>query len=371
MSNSESFDVIVIGAGQAGLSVAYHLKQQGLRFVVLDACARVGDAWRRRWDSLRLFTPARYDGLVGMPFPAHRDYYPTKDEMGDYLEAYAKRFDLPVRCGTPVERLSRRGEGFVVEAGGKEWLAARVVVATASYQRPRLPAFSADLDASIVQLHSSEYKNPAALRPGAVLLVGAGNSGAEVAMDLVKTHRVLLSGRETGHVPFRMDSLLGRWLLAPLVLRFLFHHVLTLSTRMGRNARPQIISKGGPLIRQRPGQIEAAGVRRVARVAGAKDGKPVLDDGEVLDVQNVIWCTGYHPSFEWIDLPGLGDAHDPDQEAGVARSEPGLYFVGLHFQYAMSSSMIHGVGRDAARVAEHVTASVAAGSRRDPARAAA
>lgn len=348
--STEHFDVIVVGGGQAGLSAGWHLARRGLSFVILEAGARVGDAWRKRWDSLRLFTPARLNGLDGMPFPGPPERFPTKDEMGDYLEAYARRFQLPVRLGVRVERVSREEGRYLVEAGGRHLVAEHLIVATASYQRPRLPSFSADLDPHIVQLHSSEYKNPGQLAPGPVLLVGAGNSGAELAMDLVKTHRVLLSGREVGEVPFAMDSRIGQ-ILGRILLGFVFKYVLSVFTPIGRKARPGIVSKGGPLIRQKVAGLDAAGVRRVGRTAGARDGRPVLADGEVLDVANVIWTSGFRPNFEWLDLPGLLDEEgEPHQRAGVSTTEPGLYYLGLHFQYAMSSTMIHGVGRDAAYV---------------------
>ena len=355
----ERIQTVVIGGGQAGLSVGYHLARRKLPFVILDAHARIGDNWRERWDSLRLFTAARYDGLAGQPFPASPTKFPTKNEMADYLEAYAKRFSLPVRSGVKVDRLSRRGRTFVVSAGDREIEADQVVVAMSNYQVPRVPGFGKDLDPAIVQLHSIDYKNQAQLRDGGVLIVGAGNSGAEIAVETVrKGHHVWLSGRGTGHVPFRVDGLAGRTILVRLVLRVLFHRILTVDTPLGRKVRPKVTSQGGPLIRVKPNDLTAAGVERVPRVAGVKDGKPLLDDGRVLDVANVIWCTGFHPGFSWIDLPVFGADGEPLHQRGIAASEPGLYFVGLHFLYAFSSTMIHGVGRDADRVAATIEARV-------------
>jgi putative flavoprotein involved in K+ transport len=348
--SSENFDVIVVGGGQAGLAAGYQLRKRGLSFVILEAGARVGDAWRKRWDSLRLFTPAALDGLEGMPFPAPSNYFPTKDEMGDYLESYARHFDLPVRLGVRVERLSREGDRYVVDAGGQTFVADHVVVATGGYQRPRLPKFSVDLDAAIVQLHSSEYKNPGQLTPGPVLIVGAGNSGADIAMDLAKEHAILLSGRPVGEIPVHVDTRFGH-LFALFLLRIVFHRLLTVFTPWGKKARPVLISRGGPLVRQKDAMLLRAGVERVARIAGAKDGRPVTDDGRTLAVTNVIWCTGFRPNFEWIDLPEFVDEDgEPHQHAGISTTEPGIYFVGLHFQYAMSSMIILGVSRDAAHV---------------------
>ena len=348
----ERVEVIVIGAGQAGLSVGYHLQRRGIPFVILDANARVGDAWRRRWDSLRLFTPARFDGLDGLPFPGDPDRFPTKDEMADYLESYAERFALPVRPGARVERLSREGDRYVAIAGDRRYEASHVVVAMASYQRPRVPDFARALDPEILQIHSRDYRRLSQLRPGAVLVAGAGNSGAEIAIETAREHETWMSGRDVGQVPFRIHGALARLFLARFIFRVVFHRILTLGTAIGRRVAPVMHSKGGLLIRTRAADLAAAGVRRVPRVAGVKDGKPLLEDGRVLDVANVVWCTGFHPGFSWIDLP-VFDAHrEPIQERGVAAGEPGLYFVGLFFLYALSSTMIHGVGRDAEHVAE-------------------
>lgn len=345
------YEVIVIGGGQAGLSVGYHLQRAGVRFLILDACERVGDVWRNRWDSLRLFTPAWLDGLDGLPFPAPPQYFPTKDEMADYLEQYAAHFELPVRSGVRVERLVRGDAGFVLSTSQGELRAAQVVVAMSNYQRRRFPAFARELAPGIRQLHSSDYRRPSELAPGPVLIAGAGNSGAEIGMDLARGHRVLLAGRETGYVPFRMGGFWARLCLVRLLLRVVFHRVLTIRTPMGRRARARMISQGGPLIRQKPADLARAGIERCARVVGVKDGLPVLEDGRVVDVANVIWATGFDNALDFIDLPIFDDAGEPRHDGGVVRDVPGLYFVGQHFLYAFSSVMIHGVGRDAARIA--------------------
>ena len=349
----ETCQVVVIGGGQAGLSVGYSLARLGLSFVILEAEPRIGDSWRNRWDSLHLFTPAKYDGLIGLPFPAPSFTFPTKDEMGDYLEAYAKHFDLPVRTGTRVKRVSRDGSGYVVDTGDRLFRANHVVVAMATFQAPRVPEFASALDPQILQLHSRDYRNPNQLRAGDVLIAGAGNSGAEIAMEVARSSRhAWLSGRHPGHVPFRIESRFARVVL-PVLFRVVFHRILTADTPMGRRRRPSILSKGGPLIRVKPADLDAAGVERAPRVTGVRDGKPLLADGRVLDVANVIWCTGFHPGFSWIDLPTPidGEHGEPVHERGVVPGEPGFYFVGLHFLYAFSSTMIHGVGRDAEWIA--------------------
>jgi putative flavoprotein involved in K+ transport len=218
-----------------------------------------------------------------------------------------------------------------------------------------VPAFARQLDPGIIQLHSSDYRNPAQLREGGVLVVGAGNSGSEIALELARRgHPTWMSGRDVGHVPFRIEGLPSRLFLGRLVLRVLFHRVLTVDTPIGRKLRPKIVSQGGPLIRVKSKDLAAAGVERVPRTAGVRDGRPVLEDGRVLDVANVVWCTGFHAGFSWIDLPVLGERGEPVHQRGVVAKEPGLGFVGLHFLYAMSSTMIHGVGRDAEHIAEAI-----------------
>jgi putative flavoprotein involved in K+ transport len=360
-AETEEVDVLVIGGGQAGLSVGHHLARRGIRkFLILDANARVGDSWRQRWDSLRLFTPARYDGLDGMPFPAPPRSFPTKDEMADYLEAYARRFLLPVRNGVRVDGLSRAGERYLVTAGAQRFVAREVVVAMANYQKPKTPPFAGELDPSIVQMHSSAYKRPAQLRPGAVLLVGAGNSGAEIAIELRQAgHPVVMAGPDVGSVPGWFQSKLSQLVFMPLLFRGIFHRLLTEATPPGRKAKAK--DHGGTLlIRTLPKHLAAAGVERVGRVRGIQEGRPVLEDGRVLDVQNVIWTTGFHPGFSWLHLPVFDERGEPRHKRGVVGESPGLYFIGLQFLYAMSSSMIHGVGRDARYVAERISERLAA-----------
>lgn len=352
MSHQNEFDTVVIGGGQAGLAVGYHLARQGRDFVILDAAARVGDSWRERWDSLLLFTPARFNGLPGLRFPAPRDRFIGKDEMADYLESYAQHFQLPVRGGTRVDGLTRVGDRYVVSAGHEEFHADNVIVAMGR-QAPWTPPFAKDLDPRIHQLHSIDYRNPSQLRDGSVLVVGGGNSSADISMEIAKSHPTWMAGKESGHVPFRIETFVARHFLVSLV-RFVGQHVLTVRTPIGRKIRPKALHMAAPLVRVKPKDLVAAGVERVPRVAGVKDGLPLLKDGRTLDVSNVIWCTGFRPGFSWIDLPILGDRQEPIHERGIVPSQPGLYFVGLHFLYSMTSETITGVARDAKRIARHV-----------------
>lgn len=343
--------VVVIGAGQAGLSAGYHLRRRGIDHVILDGAARIGDVWRNRWDSLKLFTPAKFGSLDGYRFPIHGDAYPTKDQMADYLEEYAEKFQLPVRLNTLVERLSKPNGRFRVETTNGVYEADHVVIAAASYQKPRLPAFARNLGADVLQMHSHEYRNPSQLPEGAVLLVGASNSGAEIAMDIARTHKVFLAGRDVGYIPFDIAGFLGRKLLVRLVVRGMFHHLLTMRLPLGRKFRDKMHGRGMPLIRTRPWQLKRAGVRRIGKIVEMAQGKARTEDGEEVRFDSVIWCTGFHSGFDWIDLPIL-DAHgDPRHRYGQSSDVEGLYFVGLHFQYAVSSTMVAGAGRDARRVA--------------------
>lgn len=347
-------ETLVIGGGQSGLAVGYHLSQRGLPHAIVDANDRIGDTWRNRWDSLRLFTPGRLDGLPGLPFPGYHWAFPSKDEMADYLESYARHFEIDVETGVRVDRLSKEDGHFVATAGDRRFGADNVVVAMSSWQKPRIPEFADELDPRITQLHVADYRNPGQIQDGPVLVVGAGNSGAEIAKELSRTHDVWLSGPSTGNIPFRPESVIAR-LLMPIIGRVLFHRVLTTSTPMGRRARPKMISTGEPLLRTKPKDLIEAGVEWVPRVTGVEDGQPQLQDDRVLDVANVVWCTGFHPGFSWIDLPIVRDeTQQPNHHRGVVEEVPGLYFVGLKFLHSVSSEQIHGVGRDAAHIADMI-----------------
>lgn len=359
---AERVETVVIGGGQAGLAVGRELARRGQPFVILEANERIGEAWRRRWDSLRLFTPARYDGLPGWRFPAPGWSFPTKNEMADYLEAYATRFDLPIRTGVKVERLFKHGDRFVVAAGNRRFEADRVVVASGAHRSPRVPAIASKLDPGIVQLHSSEYRSPTQLREGGVLVVGAGNSGAEIAFELARTRPTLLAGRQVGEIPVRHGSLAARFVLP--VIRFIGHHVLTVRTPIGRKVGPKLAAEATPLIRVKSKHLAAAGVERVPRVVGVRDGLPMLEDERAVEVANVVWCTGFRQDFSWIDLPVFGEAGQPVHERGISRSVPGLYFMGLLFLYSVSSDVLPGVGRDATRIAKHIAHVNGAATRR-------
>jgi putative flavoprotein involved in K+ transport len=349
--NTKTIQTIVIGGGQAGLAVGYHLAKRGLPFLILDANKHVGDAWRSRWDSLRLFNPARYAGLPGLRFPAPGDTFPTKDEMADYLGEYVRRFSLPVQNGVRVDRLWNEDGRFHMTAGHRHFEAENVVVAMANYQTPKIPEFAKELDAQIVQLHSHEYRNPSQLQHGGVLIVGVGNSGADIGIEVAKSHPTWISGKESGHIPWAIDSFIARFFLVRLV-RFVGHHVMTVKTRIGRKLRPKLLHQAPPLVRVKPWELTNAGIARVSRIVGVKAGLPLLADGRTLAVKNVLWCTGYHHEFPWIDLPVFDKSGDVIHEAGIVKNVPGIYFVGLNFLYSMTSATLMGIGRDSERVVD-------------------
>ena len=353
-SSTEHIETVVIGGGQAGLIAAYELKKRGREFVVLDANPRVGDAWRNRWDSLRLFTPRRDCELPGLRFSAQRSLAPTKDEMADYLEAFAAHHDLPVRNDVRVIALTQSGDTFVITTSDGELTASNVVVATGSYGAPKVPSFADDLDVHIVQLHSSAYRNSSQLQPGGVLLVGGGNSGADIGLEVVASHPTWLAGPKVAHIPPDIDTWFARTVVVRVV-RFVQRNVLCLRTPMGRRAAPKMRGKATPLIRVKPKWLADAGVQRVGRVVGVHDGLPQLEDGQVPDVTNVIWCTGYRHDFPWIELGAAFDGQGtPVHARGVTTRVTGLYFIGLEFQFALASASLWGVARDAAHIVTHL-----------------
>ena len=338
-----SIGTVVIGGGQAGLVTGYYLARHGEPFVILEGTARVGESWRQRYDSLRLFSFPRYASLPGWRIPV--DGCPTRDEMADYLERYTERFDLPVRTGIRVKRMSRHGERFLVDTDHGCYLADQVVVATGSHQRASTPAWAALLDPAIRQVHSVDYRNPSQLAPGNVLVVGAGNSGTDIALEAARTHPTWLAGRHPGQVPVDIDSPRARAVI-PVVM-FAFKHVLTLRTPMGRAQRQKGLGHGAALVRNKIEDLDAAGITRVGRVLGTRDGLPVAEEVGQLRVSTVVWCTGSEPDYGWLNLPVFGSDGRPRHHRGVSDAEPGLYFVGLDFQFSQASATIQGVDQDA------------------------
>ena len=335
-------DTIVIGAGQAGLATGYHLARRGQEIALLDASKAVGASWRDRWDSLRLFTPVGFDSLPGLPFPGPRREHPTKDQVADYLAGYAQRFALPVMLDTRVQAVRREGRGFGVATTRRCWRANSVIIATGAHHTPSIPRLADQLDLGVVQLHSSTFRGPTQLPAGQVLVIGAGNSGAEIALDLATDpttkREVHLAGRDVGYIPN----------LGPLTFQIL--------QQFGRAgavlAQQGLRGHGDPLGRIRPGQLEATGVQRHPRVTGVRDGMPLLANGRVLSVAAVIWCTGSRPDYRWLQLDVLNTAGHLRHRGGVVQGSPGLYTVGLPYQRSITSHLLGGVGTDAHHVAK-------------------
>ena len=349
-------DVLVIGAGQAGLSAGYHLQRQGIDYRIVEADQRVGDVWRRRYDSLTLYSPAGWDALPGMRFPLPKRQFPTGQQMGEYLGSYADHFGLQVDTGVRVERLdapNAEGEPFVVTAADRRYEAGRVIVTTGAFQSPKIPAFAAELDPSIRQIHAGDYRNPSQLADGPVLVVGLSHSGSDLAHEISASRQVTVSGRAHGQLPFSLNSRRGR--LGWPILAWVFSHVMTLRTPLGRKMAPEVRKDGGPLLRWRKPDLLARGIELVeARTTGVRDGKPMLADGRVLDVANVVWCTGFGRDYSWINPAiELDENGWPVQYRGVT-STPGLYFSGVIFQYSFTSMLVHGAGRDAEYVVDHI-----------------
>jgi putative flavoprotein involved in K+ transport len=340
-------DVIVIGAGQAGLATAYHLRRRGMRFLVVDAGHEIGSAWRSRWESLRLFTPAQYDGLPGMPFPAPADTHPTKDEVADYLTAYAARFDLPILLDCAVIRLEREGDRFAVHTSQGRLSADQVVVATGPFQTPVVPGLAAGLGPHVVQLHSASYRNPADVPPGPVVVVGAGNSGRQIALELAATHDVTLAvGTQSLELPQRfLRRDLFWWLTRIGVLTKTADSVLARRMR----ARGDLVI-GTPLRR-----LRAAGVTIRPRLTATGGGTVRFEDGGVDRPAAVLWATGYRSDYTWIDVPGV--VHDGRIVHERGRTDvPGLYFVGLPWQHTRGSALLGFVQYDAAWITTQLTA---------------
>jgi putative flavoprotein involved in K+ transport len=350
----EQVETIIVGGGQAGLAVGYHLTQLGRKFVILDAYQRTGDSWRTRWDSLQLFTPAYLNALPGLEFPGPQSRCSTKDEMADYLEAYAARFDLPVRRGLRVDTITKNADRLVVTADDQRFEADNVVLATGGYQAPNLPGFADELDADIVQLHSSQYRRPSQLQEGDMLVVGAANSGAEIALEASATHRTWLSGRHPGSEPTRPGSRADRIFTPPFW--FYISRFASVTNPIGRRLRPRMLKMTLPLGRVKPKDLDAADVVRLPRTIAVRDGRPVMEDGRrIADVANIVWATGYRPAFDWVHLDVFDQEGRPIHDRGIS-AEPGLYFIGLFFLSSLASSLVGGVGRDAEHIARHIDA---------------
>jgi putative flavoprotein involved in K+ transport len=339
-----SHDVVVIGAGQAGLALGHYLAQQRTPFVVLDRASSVGSAWHDRWRSLTLFTPRRYDGLPGVPFPGEPDGYPSRDEVIAYLERYADERELPVELSSEVRKLTARNGSFLLELDDRTIAAEQVVVATGPFQAPYVPDVASGLGPEVVQMHSTVYKDPGDVADGAVLVVGGGNTGFQIAEELSATKAVHLSiGTKQKPLPQR---LLGRdlfwWLTKSRLLR------TTVDSRLGRRLRHREL-----LIGSSPHGLKRQGVELHPRATEAFGRIVRFEDGSVLEVDSVVWATGYRPDFSWIEAPVLDPDGRPRHRRGVTEV-PGLYFLGLTWQHTRGSALLGWVKEDAEFIAGEI-----------------
>jgi len=346
VTKTERTEVIVIGGGQAGLAAGYFLTKARIPFLILDAEGRVGQSWRRRWESLALFTPARYSALPGLPFPGHPEHYAGKDEVAEYLENYARTFDMPIRHDSRVTSVVPCDAGYRVVTESGEYEAAHVIVSTGAYQKPRIPPLSKKLSNDVVQFHSLHYHNPEQLSPDVVLIVGAANSGAQIAEDLAATHHVHLSqGAKIPRLPLR---LFGR------SVHFYGDHLgliaASLDSLRGRTQRGDTLI--GTSLRQLRRRY---GVELRRRAVDAHERTVTFEDGSELEVEAVIWATGFHSDYSWIHVPVLDDQGVPIHRRGLTDS-PGLFFLGMKNQYSRGSSLINWVRHDASFIVDHINA---------------
>ncbi len=353
---TQHIETLIVGAGQAGLATGYHLARLGRELLIVDGNGRIGDNWRCRYDSLRLYSPAKFDGLPGMDFPGDPWHFPSKDEVAGFLEQYAVEMDLPVRMQARVDRLVLRdGGGFTAHLGSERVDCDNVVIATGTFGRtPQVPDVATALDPRIRQVHSTAYKNATQLQPGTTVVVGASHSGYDIAYEVAADRPTILVGPDRGNIPLEWDS--ARVKVALPVMVFLWKHVLTRRTPMGRKQMPKVRHHGGPTARVKAHHLAERGAERIEHKVTdvSADGKPMLDDGRVLDVANIIWATGFRPDFSWIEAPITGDDGWPREYRGVVDGVPGIFFCGLSFQFAFSSMVFPGVGRDAAYVANKI-----------------
>lgn len=353
-------DVLVIGAGQAGLAMGYQLKRRGLRFLLVERHTRLGDSWRRRFDSLTLFTPRAYSALPGLPVPGDPEGFPTKDEMADYLESYARHFDLPVALGSGVDRLEQREGTFQATTGDGRVITARaVVIATGAFQQPAVPPIAQQFARGVVQFTPESYRNPQQTPAGTVLVVGDGATGRQIARELSETHRVLLAaGRPRRVSP---DRILGKsiffWLDKLGIIR------APSSSRIGRRLMLADPFPGKHLELDR---LRERGITVVGRLTGAEGRRVTFAAGETAEVDAVIWATGYRDETGWVAIPEVKDARGAFvQERGIS-PVPGLTFIGRNWQSSRGSALLAGVGDDAAYVADQIVGLLT--SARSPAR---
>ncbi|WP_299093595.1 NAD(P)-binding domain-containing protein [uncultured Metabacillus sp.] len=334
------YNTIIVGAGQAGLAMGYYLRDMTNSFLLIESHARVGDSWRLRYDSLRLFTPRSHSALPGMSLPGDQNGYPTKDEVADYLEEYAKKFNLPVKLNTKITKVSKEEDNFhIITNSGEEFLTKNLIIATGPFQKPSIPDFSDKIPNDIFQIHSAHYKNPSQLKDGTTLVVGGGNSGMQIAAELSSTRDVYLSlGKKPKFLPYQVFNKSIFWWFSVLGIS-----KLTVDSKPG-----QFLKKNDPIIGKEIIPLVKEGkVKMLPRTTGFSDQKIKFENGNEIQPKNIIWATGFKPDYDWLDISNIFDEKgNPIHERGVTK-EPGLFFIGLSWQYRRGSALLLGVGEDA------------------------
>jgi len=341
------YETIVIGAGQAGLAMGYYLKQNNKRFLILDKGQALGEVWKIRYDSLKLFTPRMYSSLPGLPLEGKQQDFPSKNEIANYIKRYSETFALPVELNTEVLSVTKNEEDFCVETTKGIFYATNVVVATGPFQKKRIPRFSGSLSENILQLHSSEYRNPSQLQQGSVLVVGGGNSGAQIAVELSEEKETYLAiSKKPRYFPLMIGGMSVFWWLDKLgILK------VTNTSFIG----DMLQKKGDPIF---GGQLKHAikdwGISLKGKVINVDYKKVTFEDSTTLEVKNIIWATGFQQEYEWIKVDGvINNRKEIIHNRGISPVK-GLYFLGLPWQSRRGSSLLQGVGYDAKYIIEHM-----------------
>ena len=341
------YETIVIGAGQAGLAMGYYLRQTNERFIIIDKGQELGEVWKKRYESLQLFTPRLYSSLPGLVLDGEQHGFPSKDEIADYLKGYADKFALPVALNTKVLSVTRNGMGFCVETTKGIFYALNVVVATGPFQTKRIPGFSSSINENILQLHSSEYKNPHQLMKGNVLVVGGGNSGAQIAVELsVERETYLAISSKPSYFPLTIGGMSVFWWLDKLGI---------LKVRNTSIIGKLMQTKGDPLFgNELKNAIKNLSVTLKGRVVNGKNNQIIFDDSTILEINNIIWATGFHQEYEWLQVDGVFDQQDKIIHNRGISPVKGLYFLGLSWQSRRGSTLLQGVGYDAKYIIEYM-----------------
>lgn len=341
-------DFIVVGAAQAGLSMAYYLKKLNKDFLLVDKEASIGASWRNRWDSLTLFTPSEFNNLPGLAFPGPKGHYPSKDEVAEYFQDYVAEYDFPVQFNTLIDKITPQNDHFLLKSPQGDFKAKNVIIATGPFHIPYIPAFSEKIDPEIFQVHSNYYKNPDQLQPGKTMVVGAGDSGFQILDEISQREtEVYFSG--TSKVRLLPQEILGKtlfwWLKKSGILGF--SKDSWIGKKLSTSRQPIIGTDVKAILRRE-------NVRLIGKVKNAERATIYTEDREIKDLRNIVWATGYRPNFKWIEGLELTENGYPVHQRGVSNIN-GLYFIGLPWLYTRGSATLGGIKKDAEYLANHIS----------------